>query len=422
MATVDLVGQVLLLGGVVVMGLVIARLLRLDVSLACLLCGTAAGLLVPTLGLETGVRAESIHELVFYVVLPILIFEAAWHLRPALLRRWLAPILLLSTFGLLLNCAIVATLLYFAIAHPVGFPWGAALLVGTILSATDPVAVVATLKRQGAPEELSTLVEGESLFNDATALVLFSLVLTLATSGAGAELGHTALALGRVFLGGLACGALIGLLVSIVALLLRSAAASTTVLVLSAFGSFYVAEHLLHTSGILSVVATALLSRTLLREHEGLFLAGVAPTWDWMGLFLNGLIFVLMGLVITPQMFSQQWLAIVVAIPAVLLARAATVYGCATLTRLLRRPVSIGWAHILFWGGLRGAIAIVLALSLPTDLPYWWTVQSMVFGVVLFSILVQGTTVQPLIGRFGRDPDTSATTTQRRHQEAYSHE
>lgn len=177
-----------------------------------------------------------------------------------------------------LTAGVVAAILYYGIGSPGGFPWMAALLAGAILAATDPVAVVSSLKRLDAPEDLTALVEGESLF--------------------------------------------------------------------------------------------------------------------------NALIFVLMGLVITFEMFSAQWLAIAIAIPASLIGRALAVFSCGAMTRPLARPIPMGWQYILVWGGLRGAIAVVLVLSLPTSLPYWWTIQSMVFGVVLFSLLVQGTTTGPLIRRY----------------------
>ncbi len=126
---------------------------------------------------------------------------------------------------------------------------------------------------------------------------------------------------------------------------------------------------------------------------------GVTVTWDWLGLLLNTMLFALMGLAITFEMFREQWLAMLIAIAAALTARFVSVYFCALLTRLTSRPISMDWSLVLAWGGLRGTIAIALVLSLPVSLGYWWTVQSMVFGVVLFTLLVQGPTTGHLIRR-----------------------
>jgi len=395
-----IMGQALFLSAVVVSGLTITRLFRLELSLSCLCSGVLAGLLLPWLEIDTGIRASNIHDLVFYVLLPALIFEAAWHLKPSLLKRWLSPILVLSTLGMLISCAVVAIVLYFMVAEPAGFPWVAALLAAAILAATDPIAVVSSLKKLNAPDELTTLVEGESLFNDASALVLFGVILSFATNSK-AHLDSTFLSLFLVtFLGGLLVGSLLGLAVAILTLLIKQSSASNILLVFLAFSSFFVAEHIFHVSGIMSVVSAAIVSKMLLREHEQHLLCDVLSTWNWLALFFNALIFVLMGLVITFDMFSQQWLAIAIAIPAALFGRLLAVFGCNFLSGRFIRPIPLGWRYILVWGGLRGAIAIVLVLSLPIDLPYWWTIQSMVFGVVLFSMLVQGSTTHILIRRY----------------------
>ncbi len=396
-------GQALFLATVVVSGLVLRRLLRLELGLACLCCGVVAGLLLPWLGLDTGIRASNIHDLVFYVILPVLIFEAAWHLKPSLLRRWLSPILVLSTFGMLVSCAVAGTLLYYVMAEPEGFPWIAAFLAAAILAATDPVAVVSSLRKLNAPDELTTLVEGESLFNDASALVIFGVILSLAMNTESSLDAGFLSVFAVTFIGGLLVGALLGLIAAVIALLIKQRSASNILLVLLAFSSFFVAEHFFHVSGIMSVVTAAIVSRVLLREHEEHLLCDVLSTWNWLGLFFNALIFVLMGLVITFDMFTQQWLAIAIAIPAALIARLIAVFASDLIGGRFVRPIPLGWRYILVWGGLRGAIAIVLVLSLPLNLPYWWTIQSMVFGVVLFSLLIQGTSVHHLINRYASD-------------------
>lgn len=398
-----LMGRVLFLAGAVISGLVINRIIRLDLTLSCLVAGVLSGLLLPLIGFDTGIRSSNIQSLVFYVFLPVLIFEAAWHIKPSYLKRWLAPILLLSTVGLMISCVAVAAILYYALGQPQGFPWIAALLTGAILAATDPISVVSSLKKLNASEDLSTLVEGESLFNDGATLVLFGAILSFAVSmKTDMNTGYLGLFL-TTFFGGLIVGGMLGLVGAILVLLLRNTPASNILLVVMALTSFYVAEHFFHVSGIMAVVSAALISRVLLKEHEQQFLAGVGITWEWLGLFFNAIIFVIMGLVITFEMFTHQWLAIAIAIPAALIGRVLAVYTCGLITQPLRNNIPLGWQHILVWGGLRGVIAIVLVLSLPLSLPYWWTVQSMVFGVVLFSLLVQGTTAAPLIRKYGKN-------------------
>lgn len=164
----------------------------------------------------------------------------------------------------------------------------------------------------------------------------------------------------------------------------------------------------MHISGILAVMMTAIVSRFTLREVEDSVAQGIAGTWEWLGIYFNSILFALMGLVITLAMFRDQWLAMLVAIGAALIARLIAVGVSCLIARPISTPISLAWQGLLVWGGLRGAIAIALVLSLPSSLPYWWTIQSMVFGVVLFSLLVQGTTNPYLIARVvGPQPTTS---------------
>ncbi|GMG88530.1 cation:proton antiporter [Biformimicrobium ophioploci] len=396
-AVVTLVGQGLFLALVALTGMWIARFFRGDNTLGCLIAGILAGLLLPVFEFDTGLRYDNIRELVFFLILPILIFRSAWLIDPRIMRRWLMPVLLLATVGVVICWLLVALLTYFGIAHPSGFPWHAALLTGVILAATDPMSVVSKLRQDGADENLVALMEGESIFNDAAAIVLFTVVLGVATSGDGAGLGAVSLYFAVIFLGGIAVGAICGLLVAIVVLLLRNPAASQIALVMGAIGSFYLAEHLAGVSGIMSVMVCAIIARVCLHEHRQAFLKHTSVTWEWLGLLFEALVFVIMGLAITFGMFETHWLAMLIAIAATLLARTVAIFALTPASNLVGRPVPLGWKWVMIWGGLRGVIAIALVLSLPVDLPYWYTVQSMVFGVVLFSVLVQGTSTGLLI-------------------------
>ncbi len=398
MATSALVSQSLLLGAIAILGLIISRATRLEMTLSCLVAGLAGGIAVAALGLDTGLRAATLQDLIFYFILPILIFDAAWHLKPSLLRRWLGPALILASVGVLISCFVFAGIAYLGIGYPDYFPWIAALLAGAIIAATDPVAVVACLQKLRAPEDLATLIESESLFNDATAVVLFGLVLAFATNEQG-DTGSAEYLLQFfwVFVGGILVGLMMALLASLVILLLADRSAANVIIIFLAFSSFYVAEHLVHVSGIMSVMAAAILAKSLLHEQEQGLLAEVASTWSWLNLFFTAVLFAIMGLVIQFDMFKEQWLAMLVAIVAALVARAAVVFVIGFMTRVNVRPIPFSWQMVQFWGGLKGAIAIALVLSLPTSLSYWWTIQSMVFGVVLFSLLVQGPSIGILI-------------------------
>lgn len=405
MLTVELLlARILFVCGFAIIGLLAARLLRLDSGLACLGAGVAAGFSLPYLMFDTGVRAHNLQDLVFYIILPLLIFEAAWYLKPRLLRQWFLPALILAVPGAILVTLVSGALMYVGIGHASGFPWIAAFLTGAIISATDPTAVVAKLKQLDAPEGLATLMESESLFNDATAVVLFSVVLTMANGSSAASGSELAWEFLLAFVGGGLLGALCGIVTAGLVRMLGNAASSSFILVFSALASFYLAEHLLQVSGIMAVTFCAVLARQLLR-HRKQEMEGTRTTMEWLGHALNAVLFTLMGLVITFDMFSERWLAMLIAIGAGLAARMAGVACSAGVSQVLGRKISLGWQLVLWWGGVRGAVAIALVLALPEDLPYWWTIQSMVFGVVLFSLLVQGTSVGLLLKRV---PDEQA--------------
>ena len=393
-------GQILFLSGLTIVGLLINRLLKLELTLACALVGLLTGVSLGYIDFDTGIRAYNLQEIIFFIILPVLIFEAAWHLKLGVIKRWIIPILVLAILGVLISCIITAGLVFSGIGHPEGFPWIAAMLTGAILAATDPVAVISQLRTHHAPEDLTTLFEGESLFNDATAIVLFTIVIGFATHSWSNESNYFSY-FALVFFGGIAVGVILGLFATIAILFISRAVATRFILIFTAFASFYCAEHILHVSGILAVTIAAITTRFALDKAETTVVKGVSETWEWLGLFFNSLLFVIMGLVVTFAMFKERWLAMLIAIAASIIARAVAVTTCSLITRPLPNTISMGWQILLVWGGLRGAIAIALVLSLPVSLPYWWTIQSMVFGVVVFSMLIQGTTNSGLIKKFG---------------------
>lgn len=389
MPVTELMQSFLLLSLIAFLGLIINRILRLELSLSSLLAGIIGSLIVMQLNMDTGIRAANAKDLIFYIVLPLLIFVSAWNLNAKQFKRWFFICFALATLGMMASIGLTAAGVYYAIAHQSGFPWIAAFLVATILSATDPVSVSAQLKRSETSEELQTLFEGESLLNDASVIVLFGVLLTYAQ---GQVPEHNALvSFLVVFFGGLVFGALLGLVSAIFTLFINDKSASVIIMILASFGGFFVAESILHVSGIMTVMASAIIARVLLKDQHKDLLSDLGGTFNWIGLFLNAIIFSLMGLLVTLEMLTHQWLAIIIGIVATLLARFIMVHSLALLTSKSRRQISNKWALLLSWGGQKGLIAIALVLSLPVSLSYWWTIQSMVFGVVLFSLVVQAT-------------------------------
>ncbi|MGI9325228.1 MAG: cation:proton antiporter [Pseudomonadales bacterium] len=373
---------------------------RLPESVVLVLLGAVGGVLVTQLlNLDTGIRATSFHDLIFFVFLPILIFEAAIQLPQVLLQRNYSFVLFLSIVGVVLTTGIAAICIYWGIGHPSGFPWVAALLTGALLSATDPVAVVAQLKTLGAPERLGLLLEGESLFNDATAIALFGVLLAAALS-TNAELDalEALLEFARIFFLGAFSGAAIGVLG---AFLLRQNMPTGSAIVTSlaiAYGSFIVAEVVLHASGVMAVLVAGLIVARMRTEQ----MQSTHVVWQSLSYLANGCVFLLMGLTITVGMFEQRWLAMLIAIGAILIARATTTYlGIASLNLLATEPVDSKYQTAIVWGGLRGAVTLALALALPVELEYWWTIQSMAFGVVLFTLFVQAPSMPRLLSKLG---------------------
>lgn len=355
-------------------------------------------------GMDMGLRWHHFHDLVIYVFLPILIFESSIHIDTKLLLHNLLPILLLAIPLMLLSAGISAVVLYFGIAHASGFPWIAALLTGALLAATDPVAVIELFKKTGAPQRLIVLIEGESLFNDATAIVLFSILLSIAMTSEQATinwldgLGSFTL----VFFGGIAAGILIGLVTWFLMRLLKTQIPEAACSVVGAFSAFLLAEEWLQVSGVMAVLATgvwigwAKQQNALANDGDFLF-----QLWEFNAYIANAMIFLLAGITITMDMFTQQWLAMLLGILAVLIARAIGIYAFVPLLSALPgvETISRSYQTILYWGGVRGAVALALALSLPVSLDYWWTIQSITYGVVLFTLFVQAPTMPPLMRR-----------------------
>jgi CPA1 family monovalent cation:H+ antiporter len=379
----------------------LAERIRVPFSAVLVVIGFVGSEMLVAAGFDTGVRWENFHELIFYVFLPILIFEAAFRLDFRSLLKDLIPIVLLAVPFMVLAAAITAVIVYYGIAHPSGFPWIAALITGVLLSATDPVSVLALLKTTNAPERLNILLEGESLFNDATAIVLFSILIALVLSpGEATSWQGAAVEFLLVCFGGLAGGALIGALAYALMAAFRQPVIKGLITVLLAYFAYLIAEVLLQVSGVMAVLAAGLtLGEMTRRRGESGDWRFVEDLWEFAGYIANALIFLLAGVTITVVMFTSHWLAMLIGIVAVLIARVVVVFGLLGPMSRLPGMKAIPLRHqvVLTWGGVRGAVTLALALSLPLALDPWFTIQSIAYGVVLFTLFVQSTTMRPVI-------------------------
>ena len=380
-----------------------ARLIRLPLSALLVAGGFAGSQLLVGLGIDTGLRWYHFHDLVFFVFLPALIFGSAISMDARLLLRNLLPILLLSLPLLVMATVLSAALLFFGIGHPQGFPWITALICGALISATDPVAISELSTRLPVPKRLLALMEGESLFNDATTVVLFMLLLSAAmTADPQIRVQDASITFLRLALGGLAVGLVFAF---IAGLLIRWLGRAVIVSLLAAYGSFLISETQLHVSGVMACLSCGLLLSHSLRKSNTERLQQVDAWWGQLGWIANSALFLLSGATITLLMFQERWLAMLIGIAAAVLTRSLGVWIAGGLTSVIPGQPKVNNAYRIMMsvGGLRGAVTLALALSLPLELEGWWTVQSIAYGVVVFSLFIQAPLIEPLLNKLQRN-------------------
>jgi CPA1 family monovalent cation:H+ antiporter len=385
LATETLIIELLLIVSIVAIAV---RRLRIPYTVALVI----AGLLIT---FQSAIKFELTPELILALFVTPLVFEAAFHLNVNELRRNLATILILAIPGVILTMFIIGGMLLFGIHLSLPI----ALLFGALISATDPVAVVALFRTLGVPKRLTVLIEGESLFNDGTAIVLFNLMLAVVLTSKI----NLAASVGQFFIvsiGGILVGLVLGWLVAQIISRVDNYLIETTLTTVLAFGSYLLADKL-GFSGILAVLMAGLVNGNIGQQ-------GMSPTsrivifnfWEYVAFLTNSLLFLLIGLQVNISALLAAWQPILWAILAVFVARTVVVYGLSLLVRRVAEPIPLSWQHILNWGDLRGAICLALALSLPISMGSDRDLLlTMTFGVVLFTLLVQSTTMAPLVKR-----------------------
>lgn len=339
-------------------------------------------------------------ELLFTILLPPLIFEGAFYLKWKDLRKDLWVVIVLATIGVVCSAAVTAAGMHYL----ANWEWMSALIFGVLIAATDPVSVIATFKEAKAHGRLLLLIESESLFNDGTAAVLFAICLELV-------LGHTPTPLEMTLkllittAGSLICGAVVAAFALALAGRTDDHLVEITFTTVAAYGSFLLAEQL-HLSGVLATLTAGLMLGNIgtLGAFSDRGREAVQAFWEYAAFVANSLVFLLIGMREAHHNFFSGWRSVAIAIVLVTLARAVAVYPCCVMYGWSERRVSVRHQHVLFWGGLRGALALALALALPETVPQRESIVTASFAVVAFSVFVQGLTLPPLLRAFGEIP------------------
>ncbi|MDB9506819.1 sodium:proton antiporter [Microcystis aeruginosa CS-338/01] len=331
--------------------------------------------------------------LVLNLFLPILIFEAAINTDISRLRSTFKPIALLAGPGSVFSAAIIAVLVKFGL----GLDWIPALLVGVILANTDTVSIIAVFKEIRVPSRLSTIVEGETLFNDAAALVTFNLLLVIYATGTISTTQVIEEVL-IVALGGGLVGAVLGYLCLPIYVRLRDPLSSLLLTVALALGAFQLGQFL-GVSGAVAVVIAGLVfgNLGLPRSASASDRITLISFWEYAGFIVNTFIFLLIGIEINPLTIWQTLPSIVLVILAYQLGRILSVYSLLSLLRWIDRPIPLRWQHILILGNIKGSLSMALAVAIPLALTGRELIIELVFGAVLFSLVIQGLALPWLI-------------------------
>jgi CPA1 family monovalent cation:H+ antiporter len=372
---------------------ILARRIRLPYTAGLVLAG--AGL--ASVGLLDGIPLTK--DLIFRALLPPLIFEAALFIEWKELKRELVPVLVLASLGVVIGAVVVSA----SMRYLGNWTWPAALLFGILIAATDPVSVIAMFKELKLEGRLRLLVEAESLFNDGVAAVLFSIAILFAT-GTQLDSGVVLSTLLREVGGGVACGAGVAGLALFLAGRTDDHLVELTFTTATAFGSFLLADHF-HCSGVMATLVAGLMVGNMghIGSATDLGRDTVSAFWEFAAFVSNSIIFLLIGIrehALGEALWADLEL-IGIAIAAMFVGRAVAVYGISGLFTKSKHRIDLNHQHVLIWGGLKGALSLALVLGLPEEFPMRHEIVVVTFGVVAFSVIVQGITMPMLTRRLG---------------------
>ncbi|MBA3993752.1 MAG: Na+/H+ antiporter [Cyanobacteria bacterium DS2.3.42] len=358
-------------------------------------------------GLTIGVcqvlpSVEMTPELILLVFLPALLFEASWNIHLDELKANWVSITVLATVGVLVSMTVVG-----AIMHAyAGMTLITAFLFGALISATDPISVLALFRKIGIDKRLTMILEGESIFNDGTAAVLFTLILSMALSQSELSASSTIGRFGVEVVGGAVVGSALGMAASTITRFFDDHLLEITLTTILAYGSFLVAMQM-HVSPVLSVVTAGIVMGNF-GGRKGMSATtrlAVNSFWEYAAFVVNSLVFLFIGLQVKVDLLIKYGHEIGIAIIAILIARIPVAYLLTSFCSTKNRPIPFNWKHILYWGSLRGSLCMALALSIPLGFPNKEQFIITTFGVVLFTLLVQGLTIEPLVRILGIRPE-----------------
>ncbi len=379
---------------------VVAKYLRIPYTVSLVLGGLLLSLLrLPFLSpLQPDQRPHWLTpEVILILFLPALVFEGSVKIDVRDLLRDYAPLLVFANVGVLVSTLATGYLVHWAI----GLPILIALLFGAIISATDPISVLAVFKNLRMSRRLSVIIEGESLLNDGTAVVVFQILLA-GVVGGGQSIGWGIEEFLLAVVGGAALGSVLGYAGNKVMQTISDPQIEITLTTIVAYGSYLLANHL-HWSGVIATASAGLIVGNF-GAKKGMSAqtrAALESFWEYLAFVMNSLIFLLIGLEVHVDYLAHAWLPIVFAIAAVVIGRSISIYLLAPVSNMFAETIPLRWQHVMVWGGLRGALALALALSLDNTFPYRDRVRDLTFGVVVFSILVQGLTIRALLRVLG---------------------
>ncbi|MEN6351058.1 MAG: Na+/H+ antiporter [Syntrophomonas sp.] len=367
------------------------RYIKIPYALALVITGLLAG--------STGVFQQVYLDphILFAVFLPPLLFEAAINMRLSLLAKSWKPVLIYAVVG-----TIVAALATGMITNRLlGLPLAAALVFGALIAPTDPISVIAVLKELKVGKNLSMIMEAESVFNDGVAIVLFTILVSYA-SGQDITIVNGLASFVTVAIGGAALGAAVGLAASRATREFNDHLLEIMLTTVVAFGSYLIAEWI-HVSGVIAVVVAGLVTGSygMQKGMSATTRLSVNSFWEYAAFAVNSIVFLLVGFEVTLVNLGPMIPLIIAAFLIVLLGRAAAIYLLSPIIKWSGYKVPRTWQHLLVWGGLRGAIPMALALSLDRSFPARDQILLLTFGVVLFSLLLQGLTTKPLLKKLG---------------------